>query len=574
MSEAAHHGGQVSGRRASPGLPDVARLGLLASAIAQRPLQVAPGEPGEPAWTDGKVVFVDANECPRSQIASLVVQASLLAAGSLERDIVHGLGRREALAKRYLAVEGHRALTTVEPLLPRSLCSLLDARVGVISESPQASLAAARSREKIGDPPGSFGAIRASRLIASMQSAQGKEASRPTVLYPQRATVELGEDATTDDTQEDQFASQVGGGGAIGRWLSKMLTALRQLNGGGTPGGADAPTHWTRGRARGSAKAVFWTAATREIEDSSASEQQRGTKYPEWNVHDRSYRIDWCTLHEIEAKSNKEAARFALPDRNGLRRALARLGLGIDRYHRQAQGDDIDIDAVIEARVEMMTGSAPDEAFFIDSVRRRRDLSVLLLLDISGSAAEPAANGKTVHEEQRAAAALLTLALHELGDRVALYAYHSQSRSFVSVVPVKRFGEAPGAVVMQRLGSLEPGAYSRLGAAIRHGTAVLQDHGGTPRQLLVVLSDGLAYDHGYEPAYGAADARRALSEARSGGVGCLCLSVGSSTDAEALRRVFGSSAHAALAGPEQLEQVIGPLFRAAIRSADVRRRIE
>ena len=59
-------------------------------------------------------------------------------------------------------------------------------------------------------------------------------------------------------------------------------------------------------------------------------------------------------------------------------------------------------------------------------------------------------------------------------------------------------------------------------------------------RLLVVLSDGLAYDHGYEPAYGAADARRALGEARRQGVGCLCLSVGASTDDEALGRVFGS----------------------------------
>ena len=574
MSSEAHRNGQVSGRRASPGLPDVARLGLLASAIAKRPLRVAPGEPGEPAWTDGKVVFVDANERERAQVESLVVQASLLAAGSLEYEFVHGLGRREALAKRYLAVEGHRALTAVEPLLPRSLCSLLDARVGVASDSPQASLAAARSRQQIGEPPDSFGAIHAARLIASMRSAHEMQPSRPTVAHPQRATVELSEDATPDDTQEDQFASQVGGAGAIGKWLSKLLTAVRQLTGGGTPGAADAPTHWTRGRARGSAKAVFSTATTRENKAFPTSEKERGTKYPEWNVHERHYRMAFCTVHEVEPKVSEKAARFALPDRTGLRRSLARLGLGIDRYHRQAQGDDIDIDAAIEARVEMLAGSAPDEAIFIDSVRRRRDLSVLLLLDISGSAAEPAANGKTVHEAQRAGAALLTLALHELGDRVALYAYHSQGRSSVRLIPVKRFGEAAGAVALQRLGSLEPGAYSRLGAAIRHGTAVVQDRGGTPRRLLVVLSDGLAYDHGYEPAYGAADARRALGEARRDGVGCLCLSVGASTDAEALRRVFGSSAHAALAGPEQLEQVIGPLFRAAIRTADVRRRIE
>jgi len=198
---------------------------------------------------------------------------------------------------------------------------------------------------------------------------------------------------------------------------------------------------------------------------------------------------------------------------------------------------------------------------------------VLLLLDVSGSAGEPGENGKTVHSQQLRAAASLTLALHELGDRVALYAYNSQGRSSVQLLPIKRFAEAPGGHVLQRLYGLVPGAYSRLGAAIRRGTALLKSHGGTPHQLLVVLSDGLAYDHGYEPVYGAADARRALDEARSQGVGCLCLSVGATADAETLRRVFGAAAHAALPSPEQLQHVIGPLFRSAMHSADTKRRV-
>ena len=39
----------------------------------------------------------------------------------------------------------------------------------------------------------------------------------------------------------------------------------------------------------------------------------------------------------------------------------------------------------VEARVELAAGSAPDEAIYIDNVRtRRRELSVLILLDVSG----------------------------------------------------------------------------------------------------------------------------------------------------------------------------------------------
>ena len=256
----------------------------------------------------------------------------------------------------------------------------------------------------------------------------------------------------------------------------------------------------------------------------------------------------------------------------GVRRPLARLGMGLHRRHRQPQGDDIDIDAAVEARVEVRAGSVPDEAH-LDSLRRRRDLSVLLLLDVSGSTAEPGTVGRTVHQQQRAVITDLAVALHDLGDRVALYAYYSQGRTAVNMVPVKRFDDHLDARVIRRLNSLEPGAYSRLGAAIRHGAAVLESRGGTSRRLLVVVSDGLAYDHGYERAYGAADARRALTEARRRGTGCVCLTVGASTDVSTLKKVFGSAAHATIARPEQLAGIVGPLFRSAIRSAEVRRRV-
>jgi nitric oxide reductase activation protein len=196
-----------------------------------------------------------------------------------------------------------------------------------------------------------------------------------------------------------------------------------------------------------------------------------------------------------------------------------------------------------------------------------------VLLDISGSAAEPGYGGKTVHHQQRAAAAMLALALHSLGDRVALYGFRSCGRSAVRLVRVKTFGGDLDTGVLRRLGGLVPGAYTRLGAAIRHGTSVLDAHGGTSRRLLVVLSDGLAYDHGYEGPYGEADSRRALAEARRRGTGCLCLSVGAGTDLVPLRRVFGTAAHAAITSPEQLGGVIGPLFRAALASAERRRRV-
>ena len=545
------------------------RLSLLASAISSRALRVAPGEPGEPAWTDGRAVFVDATISRREQVEALAVQASLLAAGSLHPDVVRRLTRRPALARRYLAVEGHRALAVIENLLPSSVRSLIDSDVAACADSPAGSLAIALSREAIAAPPHSFGAIRARHLLASIDRTDSSATTPQHVpLEPRNVLAELAEGEDDDGATVDLFSSPVGGGGALGRLLQQLLTVVRRLN-GGEPPAADAPTHRTRAGTRVSGNTLLSTGMAGTVE--GAATEERSTKYPEWDVHRRTYRQNWCTVLEVEPRPTDCTAVIA-SDAYGLRRSLARLGMGLDSCHRQVQGDDIDIDAVVEARVEMMAGSAPDEAVYVENLRRRRDLSVLLLLDISGSAAEPGAIGQTVHEQQRAGAAALTVALHQLGDRVALYAYHSRGRSAVQLLPVKRFDDHFDGLVMRRLHGLVPVAYSRLGAAIRHGAAVLEDRGGTSRRLLVVLSDGLAYDHGYEPVYGAADARRALAEARGRGTGCLCLSIGASTDAETLRRVFGSAAHAMIPRAEQLSRVIGPLFRSALRSAEVPQR--
>jgi nitric oxide reductase activation protein len=176
-----------------------------------------------------------------------------------------------------------------------------------------------------------------------------------------------------------------------------------------------------------------------------------------------------------------------------------------------------------------------------------------------------------VHDQQRAAAAALAEALHSLGNRVAVYGFNSRGRSAVHLLRVKQFGDRLDAAAMRRLAVLVPGAYTRLGAAIRHGATVLEERAGTARRLLVVLSDGLAYDYGYEGRYAEADARRALAEARRRGTGCLCLSVGAGTEIAALRRVFGTAAHASVARPPDLDRIVGPLFRDALRSAELQR---
>lgn len=546
---------------------DVGRFRLLASAIAGQPMDVAAGEPGELAWTDGATIFVAADE--RDALHSSAVQASLVASGSLAPTLMDKLARRPAPTRRYLALEGHRALAEMQDLLPAPVRRLVDRETASRSESAEQSLELATGRAAVPDPPEVFGAIRPTHVRTPVDLTGDAPSARRTPRRDEGTPQDLDLDEIDDDPPPlDFLSSPVGGGGPIGRLLKRLLGDVRS-GGSGAPGN-DAPTHRSR-RSGGVARHSAVTIGAALIPDDAELVARGSAVYPEWDVFRRRYRRDWCTVVDRALEPTPESAVGA-PHADALRHALARLGMELERRRRQPQGDDVDLDAAVEAYVENAAGSAPDEAFYVDTVRSRRDLSVLVLLDVSGSTGEPAATGGTVHEHQRAAAAGLVAALRDLGDRVALHAFRSQGRTAVEVLPVKHFDDAFDAAALRRLGSIVPRAYTRLGAAIRHGAAVLEAKGGTSRRILVVLSDGFAYDHGYEGVYGEADARRALAEARRRGTACLCLSIAAATDPDALHRVFGTSAHARIPREDQLPRVVGPLFRSALRSVELRRR--
>lgn len=237
---------------------------------------------------------------------------------------------------------------------------------------------------------------------------------------------------------------------------------------------------------------------------------------------------------------------------------------------RQPQGDDIDIDAAIDHQAVSREAPDADAACYLATVRDQRDLSAVILLDASGSAAEPGVGRISLHDHQRNAVSGLAGAMHLLGDRVAVYAFTSHGRQHVRMTALKTFAERSDRSLRARLNHLEPSGYSRLGAAVRHGAHILETEGGTTRRLLIVISDGLAFDHGYGLEHGAHDTRRALAEARNRGSGCLCLSVGSTKPAKDLRFVFGTAAYASVTRPEQLPLVIERLCRSALRSAEFR----
>ncbi len=86
------------------------RFRLLATFIAGRSVAIAEAPEGQVAHTDGQVIFVSAGRPDAEQRREIVLQSALLGAGSLDQKWVKALRGRPSVARRYLAVEGHRVL--------------------------------------------------------------------------------------------------------------------------------------------------------------------------------------------------------------------------------------------------------------------------------------------------------------------------------------------------------------------------------------------------------------------------------------------------------------------------------
>lgn len=537
--------------------------------MAGRSVHVQRAAAGEPTHTDGLTIYLARGAAHAEDLAAIAVQGALLAAESLPADVLGRLHGRPRLARRYLAVEGRRALVASAEVLP-PLPVVTEARSA--QEPPLSaldSLARASGREPVPGLPPVFGAIRPRRVMANVaRQVEDPKAAEPTPL-------ELSQQVTAQ-VDEDEFESEGAGRpesqshSRLARWLMRRLGERgeqRDVQRGGNIF-MDAGQVINRASGRPTAATMAASLAPVEVQTGGRS----ALRYPEWDVRSERYRPEWCTVLEVDPDA-RNRAELHWPDATGLERRLARLGVGLERRRRQPQGEDLDIDAVVEAQVDLRSGMPPAEGLYVENQRHRRSLAVLVLVDVSGSAAERGAGDRTVHAQQLDAARLLLEALHALGDRVALYGFRSHGRAAVEMLRVKRFADHAEGAVYERLATLRPEGYSRFGAAIRHGAHLLATDAGTERRLLVVFSDGFAYDDGYEGRYGEADARRALAESRRQGVGCLCLSLGTTTDAESLRRVFGTAAYAHANEFDELMRSIGGLFRSALASADLQRRL-
>ncbi len=312
--------------------------------------------------------------------------------------------------------------------------------------------------------------------------------------------------------------------------LSDAFRKLFGMGAGGADGGGGAEMPLAGHRAGPVGPKAKRTRIPRAIAAMSESAPALGTSYPEWDDNKNAYRPDWCSVAEFDPPTPDTPPEVPVIS-GAMRKPLARVGVEGERHRRQPDGDTLDLSALVDHINDRRHGDRLEPLIYEQTLLTQRDLSVLILLDATGSTNEET-DGRSIFEEERRVVGELTASLDQLGDRVATYGFYSRGRNSVRFLRVKGFEDRFDTAAKRRLQAVQPSGFTRLGAALRHGTQLLHSHAQAKNMILILVGDGLPYEEGYEGGYARADTRRAIHEAVLSGIGVVGLAVRSSVDPE------------------------------------------
>ena len=291
----------------------------------------------------------------------------------------------------------------------------------------------------------------------------------------------------------------------------------------------------------------------------SSQEDEATWLYDEWDHSRQKYRKEWCHLKEPEVSPvQDDFVPRTLDKHRGLLKHLHRTfeALREDdrRVKRQPYGDDVDLDAVIEAFSDTRIGLEASQNLFTRSRKTDRNIAVMFMIDMSGSTAG------WVNEMEREALVLLCESLEILGDRYSIYGFSGFTHERCELYRIKEFDEPYDAAVKARISGIQAQGYTRMGAAVRHLTKRLHQVEARTK-LLIALSDGRPDDQdGYRGPYGIEDTRRALIEAKYLGIHPFCITI----DDEAmdyLQHMYGPANFTVVDNVDKLPYRVSDIYR-------------
>ncbi len=284
--------------------------------------------------------------------------------------------------------------------------------------------------------------------------------------------------------------------------------------------------------------------------------------YPEWDYRRGILMPAHCRV--ISEMASEEGADWE-PD-DAARRLIHRVRRQFEAlrprqvtFKRQADGDDLDLEALVRARCDTMATGELNDRVYQKTRAIARDLSVAVLADVSLST-DAWINDRRVLDVEKEALSVFLSGLSACGDENAVFTFTSRRRDWVRVQTVKDFDEPFGPRVLRRIAALRPGYYTRIGAAVRHATAKLEKRPHRHR-LLLLLTDGKPndIDH-YEGRFGIEDTRRSILEARRKGLTVFGVTI-DRTAQDYFPALFGRGGYAIVGDLSRLSRALPRIYQ-------------
>ena len=293
--------------------------------------------------------------------------------------------------------------------------------------------------------------------------------------------------------------------------------------------------------------------------------------YAEWDHMIQLERPAWATVQERRPKAGDPTLIDGILSEH--RRLIGRMKFildamqpqGVQRIRKLEDGDEIDLNAALASVIEMRMGRQPDPRIMMRSVRKTRDISVLVLLDLSHSTNDKVAGQEhTVLDLTRSACALLADAIQKVGDPFAIHGFCSDGRHDVNYWRFKDFDQPYDELAKARLAGMQGQLSTRMGAAIRHATAALKAQRSS-KKLLLVITDGEPADVDVrDPQYLRHDTKKAVEAAARNGVTTYCMSLDPRAD-QYVSRIFGERHYLVVDKVERLPEKLPVLYAGLTR---------
>jgi len=299
--------------------------------------------------------------------------------------------------------------------------------------------------------------------------------------------------------------------------------------------------------------------------------------YSEWDYQVQLSRPDWATVIERRQGKGDPAVMDGIlekhkPVASRIRHLIDALQpQGIVRRRGYEEGEELDLDAAVRAMVDIRRGIMPDPRINIRIERHVRDLSLVLLLDLSESTNEKIGDlseGDDGYEDQpsildltRESAGLLAWAIDSIGDNFAVHGFASDGRHDVQYFRFKDFDQHYDDDAKARMAGMKGGLSTRMGAALRHAGWHLAQESAQKRMILLVTDGEPADIDERDPQYLRHDTRKAVEDLAAHGIYTYCLTLDPGAD-RYVARIFGENHFSIVDDVERLPERLPNVFAA------------